>query len=259
MGIHQDFATDTASRNLKFHAAYNMYAFFIIFRMVSGATRDLGATYANVDGDSFHDLILAYSIGSKSYYKVFFDITSSFGWSGTAGPYEITATGGVDGIDIAYYNMDGTSGPHLLVAGNDVFNDFIYFWATISAGGLIITPWQSGPDNGEIGINSGEEIGIQMYHGYPDGVFTVNFRDDDNYIKQNVISFGSNGGISNSDRLLYKFAPLKDIGTSANGKVGGGDMVNIGEQSYNDAIYSWVQGANAYYTIDWDSRLNSHG
>lgn len=98
-----------------------------------------------------------------------------------------------------------------------------------------------------------------MYQDYPNDIFTLNFRDDNNYVKQNVIHFSSSGAISSSDRLIYKYAPLKDIGTTGGGKAGGGDMVNIGQKSYKDARYSWVEGTNANYTIDWDSRLNSHG
>lgn len=78
---------------------------------VTGATLDVGVTFANVDGDSILDLIITYSVGSKSYYKIFFDITSTFGWASLAGPYELTAVGAKDGIDVALYDMDGTGGP----------------------------------------------------------------------------------------------------------------------------------------------------
>jgi hypothetical protein len=266
--VYSDYNSGTSQTIIKGKMAKDLssttgspasYSSVKTLQTITGSTRDVGATFANVDGDSARDLILTYATTTKSYYKVFFDITSTFGWSSTAGPYELTAVGTNPGIDVALYDMDGTGGPDLLIAVDDTFQDFQYYWAPISAGGLIIGPWISGPNNGEIKINSGEIIGFQMYQDYPDDIFMINFRDDDNYIKQNVIHFSDSGGISNSNRLMYKFAPLKDVGGASGGKVGGGDAVNIGEKSYNDAIYSWVDGTNAYYTIDWDSRLNSHG
>jgi hypothetical protein len=66
-------------------------------------------------------------------------------------------------------------------------------------------------------------------------------------------------GIVGSNKILGKYAPLYQIGTGTLGGIGAGDAVHLGGTSlFKDVIVSWVSGTTAYYTIEWEGRLNSH-
>jgi len=44
--------------------------------------------------------------------------------------------------------------------------------------------------------------------------------------------------------------------------LGASDTIDMGQPkgdpAYNDMFFVWTIGSQAYYIIDWDSRLNSH-
>lgn len=83
-------------------------------------------------------------------------------------------------------------------------------------------------------------------------------RNANSYMHEHPINISTSGTVG-SNKILGKYAPLYSIGTMTLEGIGGGDSVNLGgTYLFKDEIISWVDGTTAYYTIEWEGRLNFH-
>jgi hypothetical protein len=231
---------------------------------VSGQVKDIGATLYDVDGiTGKSDLLVSWSkpSGTSSVveYKVFWDVTKAV--SGTTFTYgtpsavqTVTPSGGDKGTDLAVFDMNG-DGTRDLVAVDSFDNAglkiYIYY-GTLSSTGTV-SSWTTSSSSGAHAINTNDDLGVSIP--LPTSrIFTVDYRDDSGNMKQHYFHFSTAGAIDAN--LKYNNAPLKSVSTATG--IGAGDTISIGEQASREQFFSWTDTSTGYYTVEWDSRLNSH-
>lgn len=226
---------------------------------VTGQVYDVGATiYNSVNSGTTPDLIVTYTTSATSYL-VFWDLgrsSSTLTWTSRSGPYSVGGSGGDKGTDVVVFDMNGDGTRDLLVM--DSYNPgtgykFWYYYGTLSTSGTVAS-WTTGSSSNTISL-VGEDIGGSIPY-VSNRIGVVSDKDARGWVTERLLHFTTSGSIDASI-TSNKVAPLKPIGT-VNG-VGAGDAFNLGEQSYNEQFFSWVDTNTGYYIIDWDSRLNSHG
>jgi hypothetical protein len=132
---------------------------------------------------------------------------------------------------------------------------YIYFrYGAISTSGTV-SSWSSGTGNGIIPLRD-RDIGATLVDDVKK-VMAVNFKYGQ-HVRYNAMDVTSTLGVQENlqDKHgpLYEFAPI----TTLEG-IGAAGGYNLGEESYNEMFFTWVDGTTGYYIIEWDSRINSHG
>lgn len=242
---------------------------------VSNQVYDIGATFANVNSGTTPDLIVSYSQNSAGLpivkFRVFFDISYSggaFTWSSSSPGATVSGAGGDKGTDVAVYNFDTDTAQELVVMDSyfdGTKNVLYWYWGDISTAGDVASWNIVGTDGGTISVGASEDIGFAKPSSVNDRIVTVYYRDNtttpapaESYMHEHLINISTSGTVG-SNKILGKYAPLYSIGTITLEGIGGGDAVNLGGTSlFKDEIISWVDGTTAYYTIEWEGRLNSH-
>ncbi|MEW5841101.1 MAG: hypothetical protein AB1753_08860 [Thermoproteota archaeon] len=233
---------------------------------INGQALDVGATLYDVGSISTQrDLIVTYTASISggqrfAYYTVFWDLTrslNSFTFGSTSGPYSILNSADDQGTDAVVFDMNGDGVRDLVLM--DTYNlsgslKLYYYYGTLSTSGTV-SSWTTGSSSGVHGVNTEDSVGISIP--YPSSrIATVSYRSDlGGYMREHLFHFSTAGAIDAD--IKYKFAPLKTTGTPTG--IGGGDAFNLGEQPYNEQFFSWADTSTGYYTVEWDSRLNSHG
>ncbi|MEP0824719.1 MAG: hypothetical protein HRF40_04470 [Nitrososphaera sp.] len=228
---------------------------------VTGQVLDVGATLFIVDsGDTIYDLIVSYTVGtSGSSYLVFWDLaksSNSFTYTGPAGPYSVTGSSGDKGTDLVVYDLTNDGNRDLVVVGSDSSPLKVwYYYGTLSTSGTV-SSWTTGSSSGTIGINTEDAIGLQKPNVGDGKIYTVAYRSDSGYMRQHLLHITTAGAIDAS--ITSKYAPPKSTGGSVTG-IGAGDVWSLGEvAAHPEEFFSWTDTNTGYYTIEWDTRLNSH-
>jgi hypothetical protein len=245
--------------------------------ITGGSVYDVGATLYKVDGDSYYDLIVTYSFDTGTaksvYYTIYWDINkssststlvkcnggaSSCSNSTSTTPVEVPFSTGDEGTDVMMFDVNGSGAKEIVVV--DAYDDgsgdwpIYYYYGTLSSSGSV-SGWTMGSTSGTY-IDPKQEIGTQVVE-EAKRILAFNFRaQDSSYIEQHIVHMATSNAL---DAVIQnKHAPLDYQGLVLDG-VGGGDAVNIGQDANKvDLVYSWGDAGSVYYTIDWDSRINSH-
>jgi hypothetical protein len=231
---------------------------------VSGQTSDIGAALDDIAGlTTKRDLVITWGFqtgSSNVNYKTFRDITrssNSFTWpGGETGTLTFTGVSGHRGNDVTLFNMNGAGAKEMVIATS--FNPgtglkLYYHYGILGSDGSA-SFWTAGGSSGTIGLVN-EDVGISVpFHS--SRIATVNNQDSLGKMREHVLHFTTSSSIDAS--ITSKHALGRQPTGIATG-LGAGDAVNFGEQSsYSEQIFCWTDSSNAYYMVDWDSRLNSH-
>lgn len=236
---------------------------------------DVGATFANVNSGTSPDLVISYSYNSGGVsivrFRVFFDISyssGSFTWASSTLGATVSGAGGDKGTDVAVYNFDTDTAQELVVMDtyfDGTKNVLYWYWGDITTAGDVPSWNIVGTDGGTISVGASEDIGFAKPSSVNDRIVTVYYRDNtatptpaQSYMHEHLINISTSGTVG-TNKILGKYAPLYSIGTGTLAGIGAGDAVDLGGTSqFKDEVVSWVVGTTAYYTIEWEGRLNSH-
>ncbi|HXG08141.1 MAG TPA: hypothetical protein VNI77_12540, partial [Nitrososphaera sp.] len=238
---------------------------------LSGRVHDVGATLANIDGQSdSYDMVLTMTreISGTPYvhWITLFDVRKTVSNNGitissTSPLYFYQNSQGDKGTDVTIfdYDSDGNQDIGIIDSYHNVYTTPWLYFGRIYTNGTVISLTTAGGSGSTVlqFVYTDSDIGFTLMSDTSKRLFSISYADT-KWIRQHIVYINGTGAMQFA--LDEKYAPLHVRGQFAPLGLGQGDAVDFSPDTDNlrDNFNVYYHNSNAYYTIEWDNRVNSH-